>query len=80
MSPGGFRVLYGTNATSNDYLTTRFAKPNDWWLHVRGAASAHVVLVAGKTPDRVPLADLMFAAEVAVHNSPSKHSSYVAVD
>ncbi|MES1227909.1 MAG: NFACT RNA binding domain-containing protein [Armatimonadota bacterium] len=80
LSPGGFRVLYGTNATSNDYLTTKFAKPNDWWLHVRGGTSAHVVLVAGKTPEKVPSQDLLFAAEVAVRNSPAKHSSYVAVD
>jgi len=80
LSPGGYRVLYGTNATSNDYVTTRVAKPNDWWLHVRGATSAHVVLMAGKTPEKVPAADILFAAEVAVRNSPSKHSSYVPVD
>lgn len=80
LSPGGYRVLYGLNATSNDYLTTRVAKPNDWWLHVRGATSAHVILLAGKAPEKVPAADLLFAAELAVRNSPSKHSSYVAVD
>ena len=80
VSPAGWRVLYGTNATSNDYLTTKVARPNDWWFHVRGATSAHVVLQTENRPDRVQRPDLMFAAQVAVRNSVSKHSHYVAVD
>lgn len=80
VSPAGWRVLYGTNATSNDYLTTKVARPNDLWFHVRGVTSAHVVLQTENKPDRVQRADLMFAAEVAVRNSVSKHSHYVAVD
>lgn len=80
VSPNGWRVLYGTNATSNDYLTTRVAKPNDWWVHVRGAPSAHVVICTGNQPEKVQRADLMFAAEVAVRNSVAKHSGFVLVD
>lgn len=80
LSPGGWRVLYGLNATSNDYLTTKVAKPNDWWLHVRGAPSSHVVIATGNQPLRVQKADLLFAAEVSVRHSPTKHSGYVAVD
>lgn len=80
VSPAGWRVLYGTNATSNDYLTTKVARPNDWWFHVRGVTSAHVVLQTENRPERVQKADLMFAAQVAVRNSVSKYSHYVAVD
>jgi predicted ribosome quality control (RQC) complex YloA/Tae2 family protein len=80
LSPGGWRVLYGLNATSNDYLTTKVAKPNDWWLHVRGAPSSHVVIATGNQPLRVQKADLVFAAEVSIRHSPTKHSGYVAVD
>lgn len=80
VSPGGWRVLYGENATSNDYLTTKLARPSDLWFHVRGAPSAHVVLATNNQPDRVQRADLEFAARVAVSRSPSKHSGYVSVD
>ena len=78
--PMGFRVLYGENATSNDFLTTRVAKPNDLWLHVRGGVSAHVVVATGNHPERVGREVLEFAARIAVQNSASKHSGYVSVD
>ncbi|MCW5942944.1 MAG: NFACT family protein [Fimbriimonadaceae bacterium] len=78
--PGGVRVLYGENATANDYLTTRVARPNDWWLHVRGGVSAHVIIQTGNKPERVGPEALRYAAEVAVRNSPLKHSTMVPVD
>jgi predicted ribosome quality control (RQC) complex YloA/Tae2 family protein len=80
VSPGGWRVLYGENATSNDYVTTKLARPNDYWFHVRGVTSAHVVLQTQNQPQRVQKEDLLFAGRVAVAKSASKHSSYVAVD
>ncbi len=80
VSPAGWKVLYGENATSNDYLTTKVARPNDYWFHVRGVTSAHVVLQTQNQPERVQREDLVFAAKVAVSKSTSKHSSYVAVD
>lgn len=80
LSPGGWRILYGDNATSNDYLTTKIAKPNDYWLHVRGGPSSHVVLCTNNQPGKVQRSDLLFAAEVAVRQSPSKHSQHVSVD
>ncbi len=79
-APGGYTVLFGENAESNDYLTLRVAKPNDLWLHVRGATSAHVVIATRNQPDRVQLETILFAAKVAVLNSTSKHASYVPVD
>jgi predicted ribosome quality control (RQC) complex YloA/Tae2 family protein len=79
-APGGLRVLYGENATSNDFLTLRIAKPNDIWLHVRGGNSAHVVIQTGNAPERVGKEIIEFAATVAVRNSPSKHAGYVPVD
>jgi len=78
--PGGVKVLYGENATSNDYLTQRVARPNDIWLHVRGATSSHVVIPTANRPERIGPEALRFAAEIAVANSTSKHSGYVSVD
>lgn len=80
LGPQGFTVLYGENATSNDFLTLRIAKPNDWWLHVRGDVSAHVVIQSHNQPLKVPHETIRFAAEIAVRNSSQKHSSYVPVD
>ncbi len=80
LGPGGALVLYGENASANDYLTSRVARPNDWWLHVRGAVSAHVVVPTANHPERTPPEVLRFAAEVAVRHSVLKHSSVVPVD
>lgn len=80
LAPGGWKVLYGEKAEANDYLTLRVGRPNDWWLHVRGGVSAHVIIQTQNQPDRVPKEALVFAAKVAVRHSPSKHSGYVPVD
>jgi predicted ribosome quality control (RQC) complex YloA/Tae2 family protein len=80
LGPGGFTILHGENAESNDYLLVRVAKSNDYWLHVRGSASAHAVIVTKNHPEKVSREVLMFAAKIVVQNSPSKHSRYVPVD
>lgn len=80
LAPGGYTVLYGENAESNDYLTLRVARPSDLWFHVRGGASAHVIIVTRNQPERVQPETLRFAAQIAVHHSPSKHGGYVPVD
>lgn len=80
VGPKGFTVLYGENAEANDYLTLRLGKPNDWWLHVRGNVSAHVLILTGNQPDRVPPEVFRFAAEIAARNSPLKHSAHIPVD
>ena len=80
VAPGGWTVLYGESADANDYLTARVARSDDYWLHVRGGTSAHVVIQTRRTPDRVSREALEFAARVAARHSPSKHSGVVAVD
>lgn len=76
----GHEILYGRSSTDNDFLTTRVARPNDLWLHVRGETSAHVVIRTNNQPDRVPRETILQAANVAAVHSSSKHSSYVPVD
>lgn len=80
LGPKNVRVLYGENALANDYLTLRVAKPDDWWLHVRGDVSAHVVVPTQRKPESIPHEALLFAARIAAKSSPQKHSSVVAVD
>jgi len=75
----GYTVFWGENATSNDYVTTRLAKPNDFWLHVRGAHGSHVVLKTDNKPDRVPQSAVLSAARIAAKNSNQKHATHVPV-
>ncbi len=79
-TPQGFEILVGENATSNDYLTLRVASPNDWWMHVRAAASSHVVVRSRGKPYEVPHSVLVRAAELCASHSQQKHSSLVSVD
>ena len=77
---GRWEVLYGENATSNDYLTTRFARPGDLWLHARAVTGAHVVIRGVTSLDRLPPEVLREAARIAAAHSEAKHSSLVPVD
>ena len=76
----GYEIYVGETATANDYLTTRVAAPNDLWLHVRSAASAHVVIRTDGKPDLVPRSVLEEAARICARHSAQKHSSLVAID
>lgn len=76
----GWEILYGENATSNDHLTTRVAKPNDLWLHARAVTGAHVVVRGVGDLQRLPRAVLLEAAAVAARHSDAKHASHVPVD
>jgi len=80
LGPNGITILYGENATANDYLTSRVSKPKDIWLHVRGATSAHVIIRTEGRPDRIQREQLEFAAIIAARNSALKHSQTVPVD
>ncbi|MCS7190547.1 MAG: NFACT family protein, partial [Fimbriimonadales bacterium] len=80
LSPDGYTVLVGENAQANDFLLTRIAKPNDWWLHVRTGTGAHVIVRTDNQPQRVPRRTLEFAARLAAQNSADRHARVVEVD
>ena len=69
-------LLVGRNAANNDLLTFSHARPNDIWLHARGAAGSHCVL---KGVSLHQLNDIKKAAEVAAWFSSAKHSELVPV-
>lgn len=68
LSHDGWTILLGRNKKENLELTLRFARGNDVWLHLRGAASAHAVIPVppGKS---VPLETLLDAAHLVAHAS-----------
>lgn len=79
-SSDGYEILYGENSQSNDYLTTKVARPNDFWFHARSVTGSHVIIRTANRPDAVPMRTIREAAEIAARNSNAKHSSLVAVD
>ncbi len=73
----GFTILVGKNARQNEEVTFRRAKPDDLWLHARGVAGAHVVIIgAGRN---VPEATIKQAARLAAQYSQARGESRVDV-
>jgi predicted ribosome quality control (RQC) complex YloA/Tae2 family protein len=79
-SPDGTEILVGESATANDYLVTRLAHGNDWWLHLRGATSAHAIIKTHGAPERVSGSTLEFAARLVIARSVAKHAGWAEVD
>lgn len=76
-SQRGVPILVGRGAEKNDELTFKVARGNDWWLHTRDAAGAHVVVVTDGRP--LDEATLLDAATLAVHFSSLRDEAQVDV-
>jgi len=76
--PGGWTVLAGRTDRDNDLLSTRIARPSDWWFHVKGMPGSHVLLQdpSGRTPDRGLLEQ---AAAIAGYHSKARTGGRTAV-
>lgn len=74
-----WEILIGRTSTENDLLTTRTARPEDWWFHCRIFHGTHVVLRnPGKTDPPEHL--IRLCAALAAYYSQAKHSNRVPVD
>ena len=69
-------LYIGKSAANNEKLTFGFAKPNDIWLHARGASGSHCVL---KGAGMHNMSEIKRAAEIAAWHSSAKHSELVPV-
>lgn len=70
-------TLYiGRNSANNEKLTFGFAKPDDIWLHARGASGSHCVL---KGAGMHNASEIRRAAEIAAWHSSAKHSELAPV-
>ena len=76
----GSVVLVGKNARSNDELTFKYARPNDYFFHTRGFEGAHTLLrpniPRGQRPRRE---DVKMAASIAAYFSKAKKQHNVPV-
>jgi predicted ribosome quality control (RQC) complex YloA/Tae2 family protein len=75
----GWNVFVGKNDSQNDELTTKFAKPQDIWMHVAGHAGSHLVIKRDKNSEWPPKEVLTKAASLAAWFSKAKHASYTEV-
>jgi len=76
--PGGYQVLAGKTDAENDFLSIKFASPNDYWFHVRGLPGSHVILRLGEKEE--PVKDIIKqAAAVAAYHSKARSGGVVPV-
>jgi predicted ribosome quality control (RQC) complex YloA/Tae2 family protein len=76
----GYILYAGKNASNNDELTVKFAKPNDIWMHARGSAGSHTVLRSPNPKEAKPPKNiLMAAAQITAYYSKQKNAKYVPV-
>ncbi|MBC8385237.1 MAG: DUF814 domain-containing protein [Candidatus Cloacimonetes bacterium] len=72
-------IFIGRTSMENDHLTTKFAKPNDWWFHTRVYRGTHVILRnlnKSDLPDNLKI----ICCRLAAYYSKAKKSSNVPVD
>ena len=74
-----YRVLVGKDSKSNDVLTVKIAKQNDYWFHARGYAGSHVVLRVDNTKEAIPKSILNNAASIAAFYSKGKTAKVAPV-
>lgn len=74
-SSEGVPIYVGKNNLQNEYLTNKFASPNDTWLHTKDIPGSHVV-IRGEHGERT----LQEAAMLAAWFSQARSSSSVPVD
>lgn len=75
-SSTGIEFFVGKNNTQNDYLTFKFARRDEIWLHVKDIPGSHVIIRSSE-PDETTLLE---AATVAAYFSKARASSGVPVD
>lgn len=74
----GFTLLVGKNSRQNEDVTFHQATANDIWLHVRGAAGAHVIIKAAGR--EIPRSTIEQAACLAAYYSEARGSTSAPVD
>lgn len=67
-----YHVYVGKDSKSNDQLSIKFAKQNDYWFHARGLPGSHVVLRVENTKEVVPKNVLKSVASIAAFHSKAK--------
>ena len=75
-----WEIFVGRSNKQNDELTTKFAKPDDWFFHSRIYHGAHIIVRNQEKLKDLPPKVKNFAAGTAAYFSKAKHSTKVPVD
>ncbi len=67
-----YDCFIGRDSKSNDYLSIKFAKQNDYWFHTRGLPGSHVVLRVDNPKEGIPKNIIKTAASLAAYYSKAK--------
>ncbi|XMB66845.1 NFACT RNA binding domain-containing protein [Mycoplasmatota bacterium zrk1] len=76
LSKSGTEILVGKNNKQNEYLTHKYAKKNDIWMHTKDIPGSHVI-IRDDNPDEDTIRT---AANLAAYYSKAKDSSSVPID
>ncbi len=74
-----WEIYIGRTSKENDTLTTRFAKPHDWWFHTRVFKGTHVIL-RNYNKKELPKKLKLLCSQLAAYYSKAKKSINVPVD
>lgn len=76
---GKYKVYVGKDSKSNDLLTLKFAKQNDYWFHARAVPGSHVLLRVENSKEPIPKSVLKKVASLAAFHSKAKTAGVVPV-
>ncbi len=67
-----YHIYVGRDSKSNDLISTKFVKQNDFWFHARGVSGSHVVLRVENKKEVIPKNILKAVCSLAAYYSKSK--------
>jgi len=74
-----YHVYVGRDSKSNDYLSIKFAKQNDYWFHARGLPGSHVILRVENIKEGIPKDIIKKAASLSAFYSKAKTAGSASV-
>ena len=79
LTKSGCEILVGRNNKENDYLTFRFARPDDLWFHAQDVPGSHVLLRKKEKKTEPSQSDIRESAQVAAYFSKARGEKKAAV-
>jgi predicted ribosome quality control (RQC) complex YloA/Tae2 family protein len=79
LTKSGREIFVGRNNKENDYLTFKFAQPDDLWFHAQDVSGSHVLLKRKNKKTDPSFSDIKEAASVAVYFSKAKKEKRAVV-